>query len=86
MEECGKQIQDAKNHSIRLLQPFYAADGHIDVIFPINQIVSDGVKHVACDIDQVEILLHDCGHSFGVTCCGGGQRGSRAVAIAWRWR
>jgi hypothetical protein len=30
---------------------------HIDVIFPIDQVVSDGVECVACDIDKVEFFF-----------------------------
>ena len=37
---------------------------HIDVVFPINRIVSDGVKCIACDIDEVKYFLHARGHPF----------------------
>ncbi len=41
---------------------------HIDVIFPIDQVVSDGVECVACDIDKVEFSFHALGHPFGEAC------------------
>jgi hypothetical protein len=38
---------------------------HIDVIFPIDQVVSDGVERVSCNIDKVDFFLRALGHPFG---------------------
>ena len=53
-------------HSLRLLPTILCGrcHRHIDVIFPIDQVVSDGVERIACDIDEVKIFLHALGHPF----------------------
>jgi hypothetical protein len=33
-------------------------------MFPVNQIVSNGVERIACNIDKVELFLHARLHSF----------------------
>ncbi len=33
-------------------------------MFPVDQIVSNGVERIACNIDKVELFLRACQHSF----------------------
>ena len=41
---------------------------HIDVIFCTDQVISDGIEPVACNIDEVEFCLHALGHPFREAC------------------
>ncbi len=54
------------HHSLRSLPTILCSRcrRHIDVIFPIDQVVSDGVECVACDIEEVEFSFHALGHPF----------------------